>query len=198
VAARARDGAARAAATRAAARAEIGAAMGAQVAILEAMRVAVPGAFIVGDSTQPVYAGNLWYDHDLAGGWFNAATGYGALGYGIPAAIGAAVGRPDRPVICLTGDGGAQFALAEMMVAVQERLPVTFVIWNNRGYREIAEAMAGAGVPVIGCDPVPPDFAALAAAFGMPHVAVEAVPAAVAGALKSGGEGPRMVEVVVE
>ncbi len=194
---RAGDGAARAAAARAAAWAEIGRAMQAQVAILEAMRAAVPGAFIVGDSTQPVYAGNLWYDHDLAGGWFNAATGYGALGYGIPAAIGAAVGRAKRPVICLTGDGGAQFALAEMMVAVQERLPVTFVVWNNRGYREIAEAMAGAGVPVIGCDPAPPDFARLATAFGMGHVAVEADPAAVARAMRGGGGGPRMVEIVV-
>ena len=198
VAARAGDGAARAAATRAAAHAEIGAGMRAQVAILEAMQAAVPGAFIVGDSTQPVYAGNLWYDHDLAGGWFNAATGYGALGYGIPAAIGAAIGRPDRPVICLTGDGGAQFALAEMMVAVQEKLPVTFVIWNNRGYREIAEAMAGAGAPVIGCDPVPPDFGQLAGAFGMGHVAVAADPSAVARALGGGGGAPRIVEIVVE
>ena len=198
VAARTGDGAARAAATRAAAHVEIGAGMRAQVAILEAMQAAVPGAFIVGDSTQPVYAGNLWYDHDLAGGWFNAATGYGALGYGIPAAIGAAIGRPDRPVICLTGDGGAQFALAEMMVAVQEKLPVTFVIWNNRGYREIAEAMAGAGAPVIGCDPVPPDFGQLAGAFGMGHVAVAADPSAVARALGGGGGAPRIVEIVVE
>jgi acetolactate synthase-1/2/3 large subunit len=118
------------------------------------------------------------------------------LGYGIPAAIGACVGRPDVPVLCLTGDGGAQFSLAEMMVAVEERLPVIFVVWNNRGYREIAEAMAGAGTEVIGCDPRPPAFGALAAAFGMGHVAVEPVPAAVAAALQGGG-GPRIVEIVV-
>jgi acetolactate synthase-1/2/3 large subunit len=197
VAAKAGDGAARAAACRAAAWAEIGPALRAQAEVLAAMRAAVPGAMIVGDSTQPVYAGNLCYDHDRAGGWFNAATGYGALGYAIPAAIGAAVGRPDVPVICLTGDGGAQFSLAEMMVAVEARLPVTFVVWNNRGYREIAEAMAGAGAEVIGCDPRPPAFGALAAAFGMGHAAVGPAPEAVAAALR-GGAGPRIVEIVVE
>ena len=197
VAAKTGDGAARAAAARAAAWEEIGPAMRAQVACLEAMRGAVPGAMIVGDSTQPVYAGNLWYDHDVTGGWFNAATGFGALGYGIPAAIGAAIGRPDRPVICLTGDGGAQFSLAEMMVAVQERLPVTFVVWNNRGYREIAESMAAVGAPVIGCDPVPPDFERLAAAFGMGHVAVRPEPGEIAAAV-AGDRGPRIVEIVVD
>jgi acetolactate synthase I/II/III large subunit len=190
------DGAARAAECRDAAWEEIGPAMRAQAEVVAAMRDAVPGALIVGDSTQPVYAGNLWHDHDVAGGWFNAATGYGALGYGIPAAIGACVGRPDRAVICLTGDGGAQFSLAEMMVAVEERLPVTFVVWNNRGYREIAEAMEGARTQVIGCDPVPPDFGAVAAAFGMTHEAVGPEPAAVAAALH-GARGPRIVEIVV-
>jgi acetolactate synthase-1/2/3 large subunit len=84
-----------------------------------------------------------------------------------------------------------------MMVAVQERLPVTFVIWNNRGYREIAEAMAAAGTEVIGCDPAPPDFGALAAAFGMAHIACPADPAAVGAALEERAAGPRMVEIMV-
>ena len=71
-----------------------------------------PGSIIVGDSTQPVYAGNLYYDHDRPGGWFNAATGFGALGYGPPAAIGAALADPRRAVVCLSGDGGFQFTLS--------------------------------------------------------------------------------------
>jgi acetolactate synthase-1/2/3 large subunit len=190
------DGAIRAASARTAAWNEIGEAMRAQVRIVEAIRDAKPRALIIGDSTQPVYAANLWYDHDGPGGWFNAATGYGALGYAIPAAIGASLGRPDVPVICLTGDGGAQFSLAEMMVAVQERLPVTFVVWNNHGYREIAEAMEGAGTEVIGCTPQPPDFSRLAMAFGMGHQAVAADPVAVEQAIQ-GGQGARIVEIVV-
>jgi len=162
-------GTARAARTRTRAWDEIGPYMQGMVRMIEAARDAVPGAIMVGDSTQPVYAGNLFYDHDRPGGWFNAATGYGALGYGIPAANGAAIAAPDTPVLCLTGDGGAQFSLAEMMVARQENLPVIFVVWNSRGYREIDAAMRAAGQPVLGCDPAPPDFARLAAAFGLPH-----------------------------
>jgi acetolactate synthase-1/2/3 large subunit len=190
------DGKTRASVARIAARTEIGETMAAQLAVVEAMRAAVPGAIIVGDSTQPVYAGNLYLDPDRVGGWFNSSMGFGTLGYGIPAAIGACIGRPDLPVICLTGDGGAQFSLAEMMVAVEERLPVTFVIWNNRGYREIAEAMDGAGTAVIGCTPRPPDFAALAVAFGLAHQAIAPHPAEVHAAMKGGG-GPRIVEIMV-
>ena len=96
--------------------------------ILEAAREAVPGALMVGDSTQPVFAGNLCYDHDRTSGWFNTAKGFGAPGYGVPEAIGAAFAAPDAPVICLVGDGGAQFCLPEQMVAVDESMPIIFVI----------------------------------------------------------------------
>ncbi|WP_292480798.1 thiamine pyrophosphate-dependent enzyme, partial [Mesorhizobium sp.] len=82
---------ARAAATRQAAFAEMAPALQAQTRAVEMIRDALPGSIIVGDSTQPVYAANLYYDHDRPGGWFNAATGFGALGYGPPAAIGAAL-----------------------------------------------------------------------------------------------------------
>ncbi|TIT17855.1 MAG: hypothetical protein E5W78_26070, partial [Mesorhizobium sp.] len=102
------DGQARAAATRQAAFAEISQGLQAQTRAVEVIRDALPGSIIVGDSTQPVYAANLYYDHDRPGGWFNAATGFGALGYGPAAAIGAALAVPDAPVVCLTGDGGFQ------------------------------------------------------------------------------------------
>ncbi|MDK3074309.1 5-guanidino-2-oxopentanoate decarboxylase [Sedimentitalea sp. JM2-8] len=191
-------GAARAERARIAALAEIGPDYRAHVQILEALRTAVPGSLMVGDSAQPIYAGNLYYDHDRAGGWFNAATGYGALGYGIPAAIGASVADPQARVICLSGDGGAQFSLPEVMAAVDEDLPVTFVIWNNHGYREIASAMQDAGVEVVGCDPTPPDFAATAKSFGIPHAHCAAVPGDVAAAMTSAARhpGPSMIEIV--
>ena len=186
----------RAAKARAAAQQEIGADYRAQVGVLSAMRDAMPGSLMVGDSTQPIYAGNLYYDHDRPGGWFNAATGYGALGYGIPAAIGAAIAAPDTPVICIVGDGGAQFSLPEVMTAVDESLSITFVIWNNQGYREIATSMEDVGVDVIGCDPTPPGFAATAQSFGIPHVTVSVDPAEVAAAVtQNQGQGPRIVEI---
>lgn len=195
----ARDGADRADRARRAAWAALDAPTRAQVGMLNAIRDTVPGAILVGDSTQPVYAGNLFYDHDRPGGWFNAATGYGALGYGIPAAIGAALAAPDTRVITLAGDGGAQFTLPELMVAVDERLPVTFLVWNNRAYREIAQAMTAAGVEAIGCDPTPPDFASIAEACGMPFARTEALPAALAAALREHRptRGPVMIEIAV-
>ncbi|TIP76812.1 MAG: hypothetical protein E5X63_41460, partial [Mesorhizobium sp.] len=120
-----------------------------------------------GDSTQPVYAANLYYDHDRPGGWFNAATGFGALGYGPPAAIGAALAVPDAPVVCLTGDGGFQFTLPELGAALDAAAPVIFVVWNNRGYREIETSMLDVGVEPVGVSPAPPDFCKLAEAYGI-------------------------------
>src|SRR5262249_55898920 len=85
------EGVRRAEQTRRAAQEEIGAPMRGQLRLVESIRDTLPGAIIVGDSTQPVYAGNLYYDHDRPGGWFNGSCGFGALGYAIPAAIGAAL-----------------------------------------------------------------------------------------------------------
>lgn len=167
------------------------------VDILNAIRDAVPNALVIGDSTQPIYAGNLYYDHDRAGGWFNAATGYGALGYGIPAAVGAAIAAPSTPVVCIVGDGGAQFSLPEIMAAVDENLPVIFVIWNNSGYGEIATSMTDVGVTVIGCNPTPPDFAATAKSFGIPYFEARAEPQVVARKLRDAVavKGPSMIEI---
>ena len=131
------------------------------------IRDALPGSIIVGDSTQPIYAANLYYDHDRPGGWFNAATGFGALGFGPPAAIGAALAVPEAPVVCLTGDGGFQFTLPELGAALDADAPVIFVVWNNRGYREIETSMLDVGVEPVGVSPAPPDFCKLAEAYGI-------------------------------
>ena len=191
------EGADRAKRTRLAALDEIGPDYRAQVEVLNALRDAFPRAIIVGDSTQPIYAGNLYYDHDRPGGWFNAATGYGALGYGIPAAIGASIADPEVRVICIVGDGGAQFSLPEIMTAVDENLPITFVVWNNHGYREIATSMQDAGVEVIGCDPSPPDFQATAKSFGIPYWHCRNTPQAAAETMTSATRysGPSMIEI---
>jgi acetolactate synthase-1/2/3 large subunit len=194
-----RQGEERAAAARAAARAEIGPAMRAQVQVVEAIRDALPGAIVVGDSTQPVYAANLCYDHDRPGGWFNAATGFGALGYGPPAAIGAALAVPDAPVVCLAGDGGFQFTLAEIGAASDAGANVVFVVWNNRGYREIETSMRDVGVEPVGVSPAPPDFLRLAEAYGIGAerlARMEELPDALRRARAA--RKPRIVEISVE
>ncbi|MCK8463790.1 5-guanidino-2-oxopentanoate decarboxylase [Aliiroseovarius sp. S1339] len=191
------DGAEHAAKTRRAAFEEIGPEMRTLSDTLCAMRSAVPNAIIVGDSAYPIYAGNLYYDHDRPGGWFNAATGFGALGYGIPAAIGAALADPSASVICIAGDGGAQFSLPELMCAVDENLPITFVIWNNHGYQEIATSMQAVDVTVVGCDPTPPDFEHVARSCGMPFWQCGPEAKTIASTLKAASceRGPTLIEI---
>jgi acetolactate synthase-1/2/3 large subunit len=158
-------GAERAARARAAALAELPGEYRQTIRFLEAIRETLPEAPIVGDSTKAVYAGNLAYAAPAPRRWFNAATGYGALGYGLPAAIGAARAL-GAPVVCLAGDGGLQFTLPELGAAVEERLPVIALVWNNRGYGEIRDYMRGRGITPVGVDLHTPDFVALASAYG--------------------------------
>ncbi len=195
---RGNDGAERAGATRQAAWNDLETYMRDQVAAVEAIRDTLPGALIVGDSTQPVYAANLYYDHDRPGGWFNAATGYGALGFGAPAAVGAALAVPETPVVCLTGDGGLQFTLAELGSALDANAPVIFVVWNNRGYREIETSMRDAGVEPVGVSPAPPDFVAVAKAYGLAAERIDGtvgLPATLRWARALGA--PALIEIVV-
>ena len=194
------DGTARAADTRKLARAELtglSATMSGQLDIVETIRAAMPGAVIVGDSTQPVYAANLYYDHDRAGGWFNAATGYGALGFAPGAAVGAALAAPGTPVVCLIGDGGLQFSPGELRTAVDEKLAVTFVVWNNAAFREIADAMRAANTEVIGCAPSPLNMEPFAAACDLPFMSLPQDPETLHWALSQPHAGPRMIEIRV-
>ena len=195
------DGAERAARTRKNARAELAdlyAPMQGQLEMVEAIRAALPRAIIVGDSTQPVYAANLCYDHDRPGGWFNAATGFGALGYGPGAAVGAALAAPGEQVVCLIGDGGLQFSPGELRTAVDAALPITFLVWNNAGFREIAEAMKNADTEVIGCHPSPLRMEPFAAACDLPFTSCPEEPDLLQWALSQPVTGPRLVEVRVQ
>ena len=196
-----RDGPSRAEAVRQAARAELATLyepMPDQLAMVEAIRDAMPNSIIVGDSTQPIYAANLYYDHDRPRGWFNAATGYGALGFGPGAAVGAALAAPGVPVVCLIGDGGLQFSPGELRTAVDEKLPITYVVWNNAGFREIAEALRQAKVPtILGCDPSPLDMEHFAMACDMLYARVPQDPAELADMLTTPQDGPRLLEIQV-
>jgi acetolactate synthase-1/2/3 large subunit len=165
--------------------------------MVEVIRAAMPGCIIVGDSTQPVYAANLYYDHDRPGGWFNAATGYGALGFGPGAAVGAAIAAPGTAVVCLIGDGGLQFSPGELRTAVDERLPITFLVWNNAAFNEIADAMRGANTEVIGCTPSPLRLEPFAAACDLPFTSVPQDIEVLHWALQQACDGPRLIEIRV-
>ena len=185
-----RDGAARADATRQATLAGLDARLAGQVALLHRLRDAAPNARFVGDSTQLVYAGNLYYDAKGPGRWFNSATGYGSLGYLPPGAIGAALGDPGVPVVAIVGDGGLQFSLAELGTASDEGVDVVFLVWNNNGYREIENFMLDAGITPEGVKPTPPDMTSIAKAYGLGFCRADeegALVGAIAACLKRGG-----------
>jgi acetolactate synthase-1/2/3 large subunit len=135
-------------------------------AFFSALRDALPDVIIAGDSTQPTYYAWLNYETEQARRYFHSASGFGTLGYAIPAAIGAKIARPDLPVIGLIGDGASQFTIGELASAVEVGLPVIFLIWNNSGYGEIKRFMDEGGIPPTGVDIYTPDFLAMGRAFG--------------------------------
>ena len=134
--------------------------------VLDVVQRTLPDAIIAGDSTQPVYSGNHLFEATRTRSWFNSSTGYGTLGYALPAAIGAKLAAPQRPVISLIGDGGIQFTLPELASAVEANTPIIVLLWNNRGYGEIKRYMQNRSIELIGVDIYTPDFRMLAAGFG--------------------------------
>lgn len=134
--------------------------------ILELVRDTLPGVIFAGDSTQLVYAGNLGFGSAGPGQYFNSATGYGTLGYGLPAGIGAKAGKPEAPVVVLAGDGGVQFSIAELASAKDAKLPVILMLHDNKGYGEIKSYMVSQNIPPLGVDLYTPDFVAIGRAYG--------------------------------
>jgi acetolactate synthase I/II/III large subunit len=186
------DGAARAAEARKGL-GELSPGMQGDIALLEILRDTLPGRLLVGDSTRAVYAGNIGFAASRAGGFFNSATGFGTLGYALPAAIGAALAE-GGPVIALSGDGGLQFSLGELSSAVEAGVQVVLVLYDNRGYGEIKSAMIAQNVPPLGVDIHTPDLGAIAAACGWAVSPVE-TPDALRAALREAAEhdGPTLI-----
>jgi len=97
----------------------------------------------------------------------------GAMGFGLPAAIAAALARPNRPAIALTGDGGFAMTMAELETAVRERARVVAIVFDNQRFGTIRAHQERRGRGVAGTDLGPIDFAAVAEAFGARGIRVE-------------------------
>ncbi|MEH6445062.1 MAG: thiamine pyrophosphate-dependent enzyme [Oceanospirillaceae bacterium] len=95
-------------------------------------------------------------------------TGYqGTLGYGFQTALGAKVARPDVPVISVCGDGGFMFGVQELATAVQHKIGLCVLLFNNNQYGNVQEMQKNDyDGRVIATDLVNPDFVAMARAFG--------------------------------
>jgi 5-guanidino-2-oxopentanoate decarboxylase len=128
---------------------------------------ALPDDVIVaGDSSQITYLGMTSAVRQDASHSFLYTPAYATLGYGLPAAIGARVADPDRPVVCVVGDGALMFAVQELATAVEQALDLTVVCVDNNGYGEIRQNEIDRGIDPIGVQLAQPDWAALADAFG--------------------------------
>jgi len=169
----------------------------AQTRFLHTVLEELPNAVLVGDSTQPVYSGNLTLNLDHPRRWFNASTGYGTLGYALPAAIGAWLGRGDgQPVVCLIGDGGLQFTLPELASAVEARTPIIVLLWNNQGYEEIKKYMLNRAIEPVGVDIYTPDFIGVATALGCAAERIRDVDSLrVALRAAADRQGPTLIEI---
>ena len=113
-------------------------------------------------------------------------VGWGTLGFGFPAGLGAALSG--RPAVAVVGDGGFLFACGDLATAAQERLPLTTVLVDDGGYGMLAYDFTKDGLAPLGCDLEPPDFVALARAFRVEarEVTVDELGQAVADGVASG------------
>ena len=93
--------------------------------------------------------------------------GFCTLGFGLPAAIGAKVARPDRPVVVLCGDGGFLFNCQELAVAAQFDVPIVALVFNDSAYGVLKPQQMARYGQAHAVDLVNPDFVALAGAFGV-------------------------------
>ncbi|MEO8219600.1 MAG: thiamine pyrophosphate-dependent enzyme [Specibacter sp.] len=135
--------------------------------IAEEAASALPANTIVGgDSSQITYLGTASFIPQEHPHSFLYTPAYATLGYGLPASIGAKIASPERPVVCILGDGALMFAVQELITAVEQRLDLVVVCVDNGGYAEIRSNEADRGIPAVGVDLVQPDWAALATAFG--------------------------------
>jgi benzoylformate decarboxylase len=124
----------------------------------------------------------------------------GGLGYGLPASVGVALGRPDVRTVCVVGDGSAMYSIQALWTAAQRKLPLTVVVINNAGYgamRSFSQVMQVRNVP--GLDLPGIDFVQVAQGLGCDAVRVSKA-ADLAPALARGlaHDGASLIEVMVD
>ncbi len=142
-------------------------------------------------------AQHYWYDKPNS---LLSAGGLGAMGFELPAAMGAKVGRPDEIVWCIAGDGGFQMTIQELATIVQEKIAVKIAILNNgflgmiRQWQEMFYKKRYVAAVLNN-----PDFVKIAEAYGLPAVRVkrkEEVVPAIEQALAE--PGPFLIDFMVE
>jgi 5-guanidino-2-oxopentanoate decarboxylase len=154
------------AATRARFRAEVEAERPGILRVAEALKAALPPlTTIYSDMTQFAYQSIEAWDMDAPNLWHHP-SGFGCLGYALPAAIGGKVGLGARPVIAIAGDYGFQYTIQELATAVELGLNLPVILWDNGRLGEIEDRMIAAQIKPNAVRALNPDFLALARAYG--------------------------------
>jgi thiamine pyrophosphate-dependent acetolactate synthase large subunit-like protein len=167
--------------------------------VLEQIRNALPAeAMVFNDPTTIVFWARSYWKCYAPRTWF-VPSGFGTLGFALPSAIGAAFAMPGVPSVAMMGDAGVMFTIQDLMTAVEHQVPVILMVFNDRGYgveRRHQDHLYGRRS---GVDLLPPDFVALAKAFGAKGVRVEDLKR-VGETVKSalGEKGPVLIEVMVD
>ncbi len=129
----------------------------------------------------------------LLGSW-----SHGSMAGAMPQAIGAQAAFPQKQVISLSGDGGLAMLMGELLTAVQNKLPIKIVVFNNHALAFVETEMMAAGIVPFGTDLKNPDFGKVAEACGL-FGAVVTKPEELQPALKAAlaHDGPALVDVHV-
>jgi len=138
---------------------------------LEAIRAAIPAEGVIAwDMTMMSYVATYLFpvEHPRT---FLFPTGFGTLGFALPAAIGAKVGLGETPVAAVVGDGGFQFTMQELATAIQFRLGIPIIIFNDSTYSAVKdEQNRSRNGRFAAVDLINPDYVKLAAAYDTPGV----------------------------
>jgi acetolactate synthase-1/2/3 large subunit len=139
-----------------------------QMAYLKILREVLPQNAIVTDELSQVGFAS-WFGFPIYQPRTFITSGYqGTLGSGFPTALGAKVAFPDRPVVAITGDGGFMFAVQELATAVQYKIGVVTLVFNNNAYGNVRRDQVNIfDGRVVASDLVNPDFVKLAESFGV-------------------------------
>ena len=164
--------------------------------VLGVIRENLPAETIMAsDMTQIAYAANEDFPVSRPRTWIHP-VGFGTLGFGLPAGIGAKFGRSDTPVAILHGDYGIQYTINELGTAAEHKLAIIVLLWNNERLGAIHDSMANAGIQPNNVTLRNPDFQALACAYGCKAekpASLKALASAIKAALKA--EGPTVIEM---
>ena len=137
-----------------------------QYPVLEAIQNGIPeDAFIVWDVTQFGYYARTHYKVTHPKTYIDSGYSFN-LGYAFPTALGVKVAKPDRPVICMAGDGGFMFNSSELSTAVKYGINVVTVLFRNDSYGNVARDLAEGFAGTCGTDMHNPDFVKFAESFG--------------------------------